>query len=70
MLARDAQDISLLDVVEAIDGPITLNECVEDASACVLGSGCSLREVWCTAQEELVSRLRATNFSQVALAVN
>ncbi len=29
-LARDAKDISLLDVVEAIDGPILLNECVGD----------------------------------------
>ena len=29
-LARDPEEISLLDVVEAIDGPIMLNECVRD----------------------------------------
>jgi Rrf2 family protein len=67
MLAREAQDISLLDVVEAIDGPITLNECVEDISACVLGQTCSLRDVWCSAQEELVTRLKATSFSNIAV---
>src|SRR5512143_3291489 len=38
MLARDAGDITLLDVVEAIDGPITLNECVHDTADCALGS--------------------------------
>lgn len=70
MLARDAGEITLLDVVEAIDGPITLNECVEDAADCVLGSGCALREVWCLAQDELVNRLKGTNFSQIALSMN
>jgi Rrf2 family protein len=68
MLAREPQDISLLDVVEAIDGPITLNECVLDTTACVLGDDCELREVWCSAQDELVTRLKATTFSQIALA--
>jgi Rrf2 family protein len=70
MLARDAGDITLLDVVEAIDGPITLNECVHDTADCALGSACVLREVWCLAQDELVSRLRGTNFSQIALSMN
>jgi Rrf2 family protein len=69
MLAREPRDISLLDVVEAIDGPITLNECVLDATACHVGADCSLREVWCDAQEELVTRLRAANFSEIAVPV-
>ena len=70
MLAREPGEISLLDVVEAIDGPITLNECVHDTEDCSLGDGCVLREVWCLAQEELVNRLKATNFSQIAVSMN
>jgi Rrf2 family protein len=66
MLARPAQDISLLDVVEAIDGPISLNECASVDGTCSFGSDCQLREVWCGAQEDLVNRLKATNFSQLA----
>ena len=33
-LAKPAEQITLLDVVEAIDGPILLNECVSNAGAC------------------------------------
>jgi Rrf2 family protein len=62
-LARDPEKISLLDVVEAIDGPILLNECVNDTSACTFSDDCPMRPVWCEAQQDLVARLRATNFS-------
>lgn len=63
-LAKPPQEISLLDVVEAIDGPILLNECVGDASACVFGDDCLIKPVWCDAQKELVDRLSRTNFAQ------
>src|SRR5512139_4154277 len=59
-LARPAEAISLLDVVEAIDGPILLNECVADHSACSFGSSCPIKPVWCDAQQELVTRLSRT----------
>jgi Rrf2 family protein len=62
-LARDPEKITLLEVVEAIDGPITLNECVDDPSACTFGSTCEMRPVWCDAQAELVERLRGTSFA-------
>lgn len=62
-LARDPADITLLEVVEAIDGPITLNECVTDPSACTFGETCGIRHVWCEAQADLVNRLQATNFA-------
>lgn len=65
-LARTPQEITLLDVVEAIDGPIALNECVNDDGACSFGEDCPLRPIWCDAQEDLVSRLRSTNFAQFA----
>src|SRR5271157_2070219 len=39
-LARDAKDISLLDVVEAIDGPILLNECVGAPGNCTFSGDC------------------------------
>ena len=64
-LARDPQQISVLDVVEAIDGPILLNECVGDTNDCSFGDDCPMRPVWCEAQLELVNRLKATSFSQI-----
>jgi Rrf2 family protein len=39
-LAKPAEAITLLDVVEAIDGPILLNDCVGDISACAYDDDC------------------------------
>ncbi len=64
-LARDPQEITLLDVIEAIDGPIQLNECVGDNGVCSFEEDCPIKPVWCEAQEELVTRLRNTNFAQM-----
>lgn len=64
MLAKSPSEISLLEVVEAIDGPISLNECVNDEASCSFGAVCPLRAVWCDAQDELIARLKGTNFSQ------
>ncbi len=63
-LARTPDQISLLEVVEAIDGPILLNECVSANGACTFGDDCPMRPVWCDAQAELVERLQETFFSQ------
>jgi Rrf2 family protein len=65
-LARSPEQISLLEVVEAIDGPILLNECVSGNGACVFGSDCDMKDVWCEAQAELVNRLKATSFARFA----
>lgn len=64
-LARPPEEISLLEVVEAIDGPILINECVIDSGACTFGETCALRPVFCEAQAELVARLENTTFGGV-----
>ncbi len=62
-LARDPNKISLLDVVEAIDGPILLNECVGDPGKCQFADECAMHPIWVDAQEMLVKRLRETTFA-------
>ena len=66
-LARDAKEISLLDVVEAIDGPILLNECVGDPADCEFSDDCLVHPIWVEAQESLVKRLRETRFDKLAV---
>jgi Rrf2 family protein len=66
MLAKNPDEITLLEVVESIDGPIALNECVNDQNACSFGDDCPLRPVWCDAQDDLVKRLKGINFAQFA----
>ena len=69
-LARDAKDITLLEVVEAIDGPIQLNECVGSDGGCHFDEDCPIKPVWCDAQEELVNRLKGTNFGDLIAQKN
>ena len=65
-LAREPQDISLLDVVEAIDGPILLNECVGDPEGCAFSDDCMVHPIWVEAQQSLVKRLRETKFDSLS----
>ena len=65
-LARPAETLSLLEVVESIDGRLSLNACVEDPAACELADTCAVRAVWCEAQSDLVQHLARTTFRQLA----
>lgn len=62
-LARPPQEINLLEVVEAIDGPIMLNECVSDSYECSQ-HGCPMRPIWQETQADLVNRLKSSTFDQ------
>ncbi len=63
-LAKAPEEISLLEVVEAIDGPIFLNECVSSNGACEFGDDCPMQSIWVEAQSELVNRLGLTTFER------
>jgi Rrf2 family protein len=65
MLARDAKDISLLDVVEAIDGPILLNQCVGHPGECEFADDCAMHPIWMDAQQMLTQRLGETSFAKL-----
>lgn len=64
-LARTPANISLLEVIEAIDGEISLNRCVLNADSCPTSSACPVREVWCEAQNSLVQQLQDTSFAHL-----
>jgi Rrf2 family protein len=63
-LAKAPEAISLLDVVEAIDGPILLNDCVAESGSCKFDDSCPLKTIWCDAQKMLVDHLSKATFAQ------
>ncbi len=67
-LAKAPEDVTILEVVESIDGPIALNECTYDPSVCPFGKNCPIHDVWCQAQIELVDKLRNTTFRDLLKA--
>jgi Rrf2 family protein len=56
-LARPATEISMRDVVEAVDGPIALNPCVLCPEECVRSEACQVHKAWEQAQEQLMGVL-------------
>jgi Rrf2 family protein len=64
-LARAADEISLLEIVEAIDGPVMLSECTLNPDTCSMSDECIVRMVWCETRAQLVQRLGATNFGHL-----
>lgn len=64
-LARPSGEITLLEVIEAIDGPISINKCALDLSICQFGKECLVGPVWCRLQEELVTKLKQVSFDQL-----
>jgi Rrf2 family protein len=64
-LARPASEISLLHVIEALDGPVQLNRCVIEPSACPKDGHCPVHHIWAKAQSELTSLLDETTFDDL-----
>ena len=67
-LARPASEISLLHVIEALDGPVRLNRCVIEPSACPRDEHCPVHHIWAKAQSELTSLLSDTTFDDLVSA--
>ncbi len=65
-LARPAADISLLEVVEAIEGPTQLNLCVPAGQNCRKKDWCGAHPVWVEAQMALVEVLGKASIAQLA----
>lgn len=67
-LARPAETISFRDVIEAVEGPITLNVCVDGSAACNLQPTCRMFRVWEEGQRVLLDVFSHTTLSEVALS--
>jgi Rrf2 family protein len=65
-LARPAADISLLQVVEAAEGPIKLEQCVLRGGPCTWEESCPVHIPWAGAQTALAAQLAATSFADLA----
>ena len=46
MVSRPASEITLAEIIEALEGPIDVVECVADSGVCDRVSFCATREIW------------------------
>ena len=45
-IAKPPGDITILDVIDAMEGPLELSECMTDESHCTRSCQCPVRRVW------------------------
>ncbi len=65
-LARPASTLTLLDVVEAAEGPLALNACLIRPGECHHDEWCAVHLVWCEAQRALKAVLGSQNLAHLA----
>ena len=67
-LKKAPEDISLLDVITAIDGPVALNRCVIAPGVCKLNDWCAVHPIWTELSWEISDHLRKKNFKDLLIA--
>ena len=66
-LARLPADISFLDVIEAVEGPVALNVCLDGEDACGHSTACTMVSVWKAGQERMLDVYRQAKLSELTL---
>jgi len=65
-LARQAKDISVLDLLEAIEGRLAMNICLADKKKCDFSRNCPIHSVWANVQSKVVDVLKKSNFEELS----
>lgn len=67
LLAKDPTEISLYDIVSTLEGPLMVQNCVENGKdACLFADECSVREVWSDLHQLIYDKLKNITLKQLA----
>ncbi len=67
VLARSAAEVSFLDVIEAVEGPVALNVCLDGEDACGHSTLCTMTSVWKLGQERMLDVYRQAKLSELTI---
>ncbi len=68
-LAQPADKLTLLDVIEAVEGKIYLTKCLIGPDFCSRTSWCAVHLVWCEAQQKMKEILSSKSLAEL-VAIN
>lgn len=68
LLTTDLRDVSVLDVIEAIEGPSEAGRCVLEDRPCGNGGPCALHQPWQRARAQLLDELSNSTLSALSKA--
>jgi Rrf2 family protein len=60
LLVADLADVSVLEVIEATEGPLDPDRCVLRGGPCEVPEPCALHEAWARARQAMLQQLMAT----------
>ncbi len=66
-LSRPPAEVTIREVIEAVDGPISLNGCVLWPEDCRRSGDCRMHEVWALAQERMMDVLGGVSLAELAV---
>ena len=71
-LARHPAQISFRDVIEAVEGPISINICVSEQRDCSVLSSCNMQRIWQEGQRRMLEYFSDTTLADIlpTFAVN
>ncbi len=69
-LARAADTIALLDVVEPIEGTEGWRDCFLGLEGCDAGTRCAVHDRWVTLRESYLAMLRETSIADIVADIN
>ena len=65
-LARDAREVSLADIVEAMEGPLAMTECSIHEGQCGIEDSCNVRGNWQRVNDVIAKALRDISLHEMA----
>ena len=65
MLAAKPQEITLLDIMESVQGPAGINVCAIDSRRCRLSNTCSVHPVWVEIRKYVERRLKKQTIAKL-----
>lgn len=65
-LAKKPNDISLLHIMEAIQGPAGINVCAIDSKACRMSPSCAVHPIWVEIRKVVEKRLKKETIDKLA----
>ncbi len=69
-LSKMPRDITLYDVIVAMEKEIALNRCLTNNKICGLSESCPVHSVWSNIRAKLILALKETNFAQLSGAAS
>lgn len=62
---KKPSEINLREIVEALEGPLSLVECVEKKELCERSGSCVARELWCKVRDEILKILEGITLEEL-----